>query len=96
MSLDFDIDYGISNGVRNREGQEFRMETKGDEICFVILDGDKRAEFKISYNNKVIIENIKKQFVDCAAHTSTVHNAMIRKGLTNDTNTTPPGDSAAI
>ena len=96
MSYDFDIDFGISNGVRNREGQEFRMETKGDEIFFVILDGDKKAEFKISYNNKVVIENIKKQFTDCAAHTSNVHNAMIRKGLTNDTNTTTTGDGTGV
>ena len=94
MSFDFDIDYGISNGVRNREGQEFRMETKGDEIFFVVIDGDKKAEFKISYNNKVVIENIKKQFTDCSAHTSNVHNAMIRKGLLNDIVTPQAGDGS--
>lgn len=90
MSSEFDIDYGVFTGVRNALSQEFRMETRGTDIVFSVRDGDKLAEFVISYKNKVMIEKLNKQFTDCAAHASMLYNNTCRKG-NDDSNTSASG-----
>lgn len=91
MAAEYDIDYGISCGVRNSDGQKFQIETRADDIFFIVSDGDKTAEFKISYNNKIVIENIRKQFNDCSAHASTIRSAIARKGFADESRTSTQG-----
>lgn len=91
MSAEFDVDYGVFTGVRNAAGQEFRMETRGTDIVFTCRDGDKVAEFTISYKNKVMIEKLNKQFTDCASHASMLHNNECRKG---NYGSNPPTDES--
>ncbi len=80
MSAEFDVDYNVITGVRNAAGQEFRMETRGTDIIFSIIDNGKSAEFTISYQNKVMIEKLNKQFTDCSAHATTIQHNRARKG----------------
>lgn len=78
---EYSIDFDVCGGVRNKAGQELRIETKDDNIVFVVINGEERAEFIVTYNNKIIMEDIKKQFVACESHISKIHNMNLKKSF---------------
>lgn len=50
----------ILEGVRNHIGEEFRIETRGKNVVFVICDATgKKIEFNITYENRNVLEKIK-------------------------------------
>lgn len=76
-----DVDFDVTGGVRNKAGQELRIETRGSEIVFIVIDGAAKAEFVVSYNNKVIMEDIGKQFVNCTSHVTKINGGNLRKTI---------------
>lgn len=54
----FELD--VFEGVRNKEGDEFRFESRGKDIVLVISkkNGDK-VEFVITFENRLVLEKIK-------------------------------------
>ena len=54
----FNLD--VFEGVRNKSGEEFRIESRGKDIVLVISDKTgKNAEFNITYDNRLVLEKIK-------------------------------------
>lgn len=50
----------IFEGVRNTVGEEFRIESRGKNVVFVICDtAGKKIEFNITYENRNVLEKIK-------------------------------------
>lgn len=76
MNSDFDV----GTLLFNKKNQELRVRTVGDKIMFQIVDGENRAEFEVDYKNKILMEDLKKQFVLCESHASKVHNNELRVG----------------
>lgn len=85
-----DIDFDVTGGVRNKAGQELRIETRGADIVFIVIDGNNKAEFVVAYNNKVIMEDIGKQFVSCTSHVTKINGGNMRKNV-HDRLTPAPG-----
>jgi hypothetical protein len=81
MMEQMDVDFDVTGGVRNKAGQELRIETRGSEIVFIVIDGAAKAEFVVSYNNKVIMEDIGKQFVNCTSHVTKINGGNLRKTI---------------
>lgn len=54
----FNLD--IFEGVRNKEQEEFRIESRGKDVVLVIKDKTgKVAEFNIAFENRLVLEKIK-------------------------------------
>ena len=60
--------YGLGAFITNDKEQEMRIRTKDDTIMFEIINGSDRTEFEIAYNNREIMENLRKSFADMSAH----------------------------
>lgn len=54
----FNLD--VFEGVRNKEQEEFRIESRGKDVVLVIKDkSGKFVEFTITYENRLVLEKIK-------------------------------------
>ena len=54
----FNLD--IFEGVRNKDNEEFRIESRGKDVVLVIKDkSGKFVEFTITYENRLVLEKIK-------------------------------------
>lgn len=54
----FNLD--VFEGVRNKDYEEFRIESRGKDVILVIKDkSGKFVEFTITYENRLVLEKIK-------------------------------------
>ena len=54
----FNLD--VFEGVRNKDNEEFRIESRGKDVVLVIKDkSGKFVEFTITYENRLVLEKIK-------------------------------------
>ncbi len=71
--------YDIACSIKNRNNQEFKIETDGDGIILSVIEDKKVCKFEIKYNNLMALEDIKNGLTKCSGHITKNRAYMSRK-----------------
>lgn len=71
--------YDISGSIKNRKGQEFKIETEGNQIIFSIIEDRKVTKFELPHEMRLALEDIRHHIARCAGHATKNNSIASRK-----------------
>lgn len=72
-------EYNFGNIYKNNSNEEIRIETNGDSIVVSITQNRKTNSFTIPYNDRVMLEDLKRTLVLVQSHAQKNHAGNVRR-----------------
>lgn len=72
-------EYNFGNVYKNNLEEEIRIETNGDSVVVSVTHNRKTSSFVIPYNDRLLLEDLKRTLVLVQAHAQKNHAGKVRK-----------------